>query len=285
MVTFLETQDAAVRLKGLKVIKSTQSAKQKIDIYVHPVLGKCLVLNGELHHVEAWQSLYHEPLVHLPTSFIPEIKTALVLGGGCLFAAHEILKYRGVKRIDLIEYDNAVIDTMHEHYSHANSILNDKRFNLIIADARCVFHDWDEQYDLIINDCFDLSRENIDKKLTAYEALENLLSREGLCGDVVYRHIFEKRTVQESLRALAQRRRTAFSLIAIPEYPGILHLLTVWGRNRYLKQESKIIRNKIQRRYMLSGKGIEFDFYDPRHRSFYLFIPPYLKRSLSQAAI
>lgn len=285
MVTFLESQDAAVRLKGLKVIKSTQSAKQKIEIYVHPVLGKCLVLNGELHHVEAWQSLYHEPLVHLPTSFIPKIKNALVLGGGCLFAAREILKYRGIDRIDLIEYDNTVIDTMRKHYAHATSILNDKRFNLIIADARCVFRNWNEQYDLIINDCFDLSLENIDKKITAYEALENLLSPEGLCSDVVYRHIFEKKTVRDSLRALTQCRRTTFSLIAIPEYPGILHLLTIWGRNRYLKQDSRMVRNKIQRRYMVSGKGIEFDFYDPRHRSFYLFLPPYLKRSLSWATI
>src|SRR5882724_9584850 len=112
MVTFQEPEDAAIRLAGLQVVARVKSAIQKIVVYRHPILGRVLVLNDELHHVEAWQAHYHEPLVHLPASFIPALKRVLILGGGCLFAAREVLKYSTIESVEQVEHDPAVIRLM-----------------------------------------------------------------------------------------------------------------------------------------------------------------------------
>ena len=51
-------------------------------------------------------------LVHLPIAFIPIISEVLILGGGSLFAAYEVLKYSSVKNVILCDYDHEVIELM-----------------------------------------------------------------------------------------------------------------------------------------------------------------------------
>src|SRR3954465_13981710 len=116
MVVFLEKEDASIRLRGLKLVEQRISPLQEVRLFQHNDLGHVLVIDDELQHVEAWQSLYHEPLVHLPASFIPRLSNALVLGGGDLFTARELLKYKSVLSVTLVEHDSNVLDLMRAHY-------------------------------------------------------------------------------------------------------------------------------------------------------------------------
>jgi spermidine synthase len=282
MVAFQEKENASIRLKGLKLVERSVSALQEILLFRHEDLGHVLVIDDELQHVEAWQALYHEPLVHLPISFIPRVRNALVLGGGDLFAVRELLKYESILSVRLIEHDQNVIDLMQAHYPHASAVLNDPRLTVQISDARTVLQRTEVKYDLVVNDCFDLSKEKCARGRSAYSVLANLLTKDGICSDVIYRHVFEKKILRNSLNQLATSERLVLSLITIPEYPGILHILTLWGRNPRLRQRSRSSINEAHRQYLMSKGNMSFEFYDPFHRGFFLYVPPYVKRAMEK---
>lgn len=98
---FYENEPVSLQLSNLTTIESYHSSKQNIQLLNHQWLGKILIINGEIQHIENYQPLYHELLVHLPAAFVPNIQNVLILGGGSLFAAFEVLKYPSVKHVTL----------------------------------------------------------------------------------------------------------------------------------------------------------------------------------------
>jgi len=111
-----------ISLGNLELLARRRGAFGPVAVFRHPELGKIFVLNGEVQHVEAWAPLYHEPLVHLPATFVRTVTDALILGGGTLYAAAEVLKYRSVKRVVLLDHDPNVSQMASEHYEHAEHV-------------------------------------------------------------------------------------------------------------------------------------------------------------------
>jgi spermidine synthase len=64
-----------------------------------------LFLNGNLQFCSTDEQRYHEPLVHPVMSLAPVKKRVLVLGGGDGCALREILKYKEVKQVLLVDLD------------------------------------------------------------------------------------------------------------------------------------------------------------------------------------
>jgi spermidine synthase len=279
MGIFLEEQDASIRLKNLRIVERRNGPLQSVVLYRHKALGLVLTIDGELQHVEAWQALYHEPLIHLPASFVPTVQSVLILGGGDLFAAREALKYSSVSEVMLVEHDQNVIDLTKRYYGHAEGVLSDSRLTIKIADARTELLSRSRKFDLVVNDCFDLSA--LVSFESPYIALEARLTARGVCSDMIYRHVFEKKIVKRSLSKLSRCSRVVMSLMTIPEYPGALHLQTLWGRNKHLTQSSRTTTNRIQRRFLETKRGIQFDYYDPRYRSYFLYVPPYIASAIA----
>jgi spermidine synthase len=278
MATFVEREDASIRLQDLTVLERHHGRLQTIVLYRHKRLGNVLTINGELQHVEAWQALYHEPLVHVPASFISSLKHVLILGGGDLFAAREALKYDSVRKVTLIEHDRNIVNLTRRFYRHASAVLSDPRLSIIYADARRVFSKGTETYDLIVNDCFDLSLNSTQKG--AYDRLAARLTERGVCSDMVYRHIFYRTTVRRSLLKLGNQSHLRLGLLTVPEYPGALHLLTLWGRNSYLAQPEARVRNGEQRKFLSANGCMEFEYYDPKFLEFFLYLPPYVREAV-----
>ena len=132
---YYEKEPVSLYLSELTLIEKYNSDKQTISLFNHPWLGRILVINDEIQHIENYQVIYHEMLVHLPISFIPEIYNVLILGGGSLFAAEEVLKYSSVTQLTLCDYDLSVLEIMKKYYSHANRVYNDKRFHYVNNDV------------------------------------------------------------------------------------------------------------------------------------------------------
>ncbi len=132
---FFENESVSLYLQDMEILESFQSDKQQIILYLHKNLGKILVINGEIQHIEFYQQFYHEQLVHLPIAFIPQVKTALIIGGGSLFAAYEILKYPTIEKIVLCDYDHTVLDLMERYYSHVKDVISNPKFHYIEQDA------------------------------------------------------------------------------------------------------------------------------------------------------
>ncbi|MBV8686887.1 MAG: hypothetical protein JOZ90_10945 [Alphaproteobacteria bacterium] len=273
MIAFSEGLDLAIQLQDLELVEAPRSPVQEIRLLRHPQLGLVLTINGELQHVQAWQALYHEPVVHIPASFIGELRDVLILGGGSLFAAAEALKYPTIRRCVLVDHDRSVLDLMARHYEHASRVLEDDRLAYFAGDALAFVRQCSDRFDLIVNDCLDLLAA-VRGVRSPFRMLADLLSEEGVCGDLIYRHLFERTHFQATRELLTEFANQAVSMVTVPEYPGVLHGLVMWG-TAPVTQEMRQPINRVQAAWALSGDH-PCEFYDPRFLAFHLYLSPFL---------
>ncbi|MDR2924201.1 MAG: hypothetical protein LBU85_12785 [Treponema sp.] len=269
---FHENANVSLYLSDLSPICEFESNRQKVGLYEHLLLGKVLILNEEIHHIESYQHLYHEPLVHLPLAFIEKPRSCLIIGGGSLFAAFEVLKYPTIEKVVLCDYDHTVLDLMFHTYEHAKRVKADSRFHYVEEDALSFIDSIDDKFDLVINDCFNLAK--ISTSVSMYDKLSSLCTSHGVCADVIYRHIFDRNTTLKSLQLINNKMNLALSLIVIPEYPGILHILTIWGKNPNISQSQTKTINLFQ---LDKSQKYNFKVFVPDHIPYYLYLPPYIK--------
>lgn len=275
MIHFFEKNNISLHISEFEVICNSNSQRGNIICLLkHKLLGKILIINNEIQHIEAWTPIYHESVIHIPISFIPNLKTALVIGGGSFFAAKELLKYKSIEKIVMVDYDSEVISIANDNYDHVKEILSDKRFILVIEDITSYIYKCNEKFDFIVNDAVDLLE--MDSKLL--DKITSKLSKFGICSDLIYRHIYESIRGIKTVSLLREKYNTAFSLIVVPEYPGIMHLLTMWGNTELLGQNAIEIQNNIQIEWAKNINTNPCLIYDPRFIKYYLHLPPYLKK-------
>jgi spermidine synthase len=268
---FYERESVSLYLSELELIEERNSAFHHIVLYKHNKLGKVLIIDDEIMHVEKYECFYHEPLVHLPFAINPKIENVLILGGGSMFAAREVLKYKSVKKLDLCDHDKDVLNLMDKHYPHTKTLKKDKRFTYIENDALNFIQNNTVKYDLIINDCFDLSKTFLDKN-NLYEVLDNHVAENGLCSDMIYDDIFDNETMTKSLGYLKEKNSLFLSLMCIPEYPGVLHLHTIWSKNKL----NLNLHNPNSEQFKLFKNG-KFEMYNPNYLCYYFYIPKFIK--------
>lgn len=277
IMNFYEHEPISLYLDNLEEIENVHSQKQSISLMRHPWLGKVLVINGEIQHIEAYQALYHELLVHLPIAFLPSISSALIIGGGSLFAAYELLKYPSLKRVTLCDHDHEVLDLVTRHYPHAQIVLNDRRFNYVEDDGWKYCKRCHDRYDLVVNDCFNLVEESKKLNFSCYDILSNLCTDSGVCVDIIYRHIFDRKITEKTLSYLHRENGLALALVTVPEYPGILHIETIWSKSHLVSQLITKPVNSFQRDICDGKISSPFQFFSPKHLGFYLYLPPYIR--------
>lgn len=275
MGDFREALSGSVWLSELTPIATTRSSVQSVEYYNSEEYGRVLVINDELQHVEAWAPFYHEIITHLPCSFIKSPKTALIIGGGSLFAAEELLKYDSINKVDLVDHDMAVIQATIEAYPERKNIISDGRLNLIEDTYQSFLIKCKDRYDIVVNDCFDLFMECQNSNNDYYSYIESLLSDEGICSDLIYRSIYDDAISGRAINRIPKRLNRAISLLAVPEYPGTLHILTMWGKNSALSQKQARTLNISQFTMLEHG---DFLLFNPKFMSFYLYSPPYLSK-------
>ncbi len=270
-MNFYEKESVSLYLDELELIEEKNSKFHHILLYKHNKLGKVLIIDDEIMHVQKYEFFYHEPLVHLPFSINPKIENVLILGGGSLFAAREVLKYTTVKKLVLCDHDKEVLRLIDKHYEHAKSVKNDNRFVYIENDALNFLQNNTQKYDLIINDCFDLSKTFLSKH-NLYEILDEHNTKNGLCSDMIYNDIFDYETMSKSLGYLQAKNSLFLSLMCIPEYPGVLHLHTIWSKDK-LKLN---FHNPNREQFTLFKKG-KYEVFNPNYLNYYFYIPKFLK--------
>lgn len=86
------------------IVYTTSSPYQRILI-TNNAAGFQLFLNGNLQFSSADEYRYHEALVHPAMSSARAPRRVLILGGGDGLALREVLKYRGVEHVTLVDLD------------------------------------------------------------------------------------------------------------------------------------------------------------------------------------
>ena len=91
-------------------------------------------------------------LAALPLLFNPDIKTVANIGMGSGLTTHTLLTWPGIKRVDTIEIEEAIIEGARSFIPRVELAYTDPRSHIFIEDAKIFFSANQNKYDLIISE-------------------------------------------------------------------------------------------------------------------------------------
>ena len=147
--------DALFSIKINKQLFSGQSEFQRIDVFESEEFGRILVLDGYLMVTEKDEWVYHEMITHVPMATNPNIQKVLVIGAGDGGTVRELVRYKSIKQVDLVEIDKMVVDCCKEFLPTLSCALDDARVNIFYEDGLKYIRKKNDFYDLIIVDSTD----------------------------------------------------------------------------------------------------------------------------------
>lgn len=149
------TKDTTFSIRVTSRLVSAQSEFQKIEVYESRDFGRILVLDGYLMLTEKDEFIYHEMITHVPMAVNPAAADVLVIGAGDGGTVRELTRYQSIRRIDMVEIDQQVVDICRKYLPQTAGRLADERVNLIFTDGVKFVADKTNEYDLIIVDSTD----------------------------------------------------------------------------------------------------------------------------------
>ncbi len=143
-----------------------------------------LYLSSHLQFASGDEYRYHEGLVHPVLSALPAARRVLILGGGDGLAAREVLKYRNIEQLTLVDLDPEMTQLFatHSYLKQLNGgSLTDKRMRVINADAFVWLEQTKEMFDAVIIDFPDPTNFSLGKLYTTafYRLLGHHIAESG----------------------------------------------------------------------------------------------------------
>lgn len=206
-----------------EVISSKESPFQKINIIDSHDFGRCLVLDGVVQTTELDGYIYNEMIAHIPVVTHENPKNVLVIGGGDCGVVNELIKYKNIKTIDMVEIDRDVVEECIKHIpAVSGGSSKDGRINFLFEDGIQFVKGKDKYYDIAIVDSSDpigpaeaLFSENF------YVSLKNSLKDDGIMVCQSQSPIFHKEVLKKTRSILKKH----FPIVrtyktVVPSYPG-----------------------------------------------------------------
>ena len=169
-----------------KVIYSEQTPYQKLVLTKHKDDVR-LYINGNIQFSSSDEYRYHEALVHVPMSAANKREKVLILGGGDGLAVREVLKYKEVQQIDLVDLDAGVTELCRSNKDIKKlneGSLDSSKLKIYNEDAYEFLESnmGKDVYDVILVDMPDPNSETVNKLYTDlfYRLCSRNLSEEGV---------------------------------------------------------------------------------------------------------
>lgn len=139
-------------------IARERSRYQSVELVETEAFGRVLLLDGVTQVAERWEYRYHEPMVHPALIAHPDPRRVLVIGGGDGAILRELLRYRSLESVDMVELDETVLRFSRERLGHINrGALDDPRLRLHVGDGRAFVEGLEASHDVVIMDMIDPS--------------------------------------------------------------------------------------------------------------------------------
>jgi spermidine synthase len=132
-----------------------QSGIQRIDVFESKELGRILVIDGYVMLTEKDEFIYHEMIAHVPMAVHPSAERVLVIGAGDGGTIRELVRYDGIKHIDMVEIDRQVVEVCTKYLPRTACKLDDPRVHIFYRDGLEFVKEHENEYDLIIVDSTD----------------------------------------------------------------------------------------------------------------------------------
>lgn len=151
----LHTSNVKLSMRIEQQLCSVESDCQRIDVLVSDEFGKFLALDGEILFSEKDEFIYDEMVTHVPMAVHPDVKNVLIIGGADGGVAKELINYKTIEIIDVVEPDETLAEVCREYFPELTCGLDDERVNVYIQDGLRFLRSKTDEYDLIINDATD----------------------------------------------------------------------------------------------------------------------------------
>ena len=151
----LHTDNVKLSVRIDSQIFGGASEYQRIDVFESEEFGKFIALDGAIVFSEKDEFIYDEMVTHVPMAVHPDVKDVLIIGGGDGGVAKELLRYPGIRSIDLVETDRLFVKVCKEIFPRLSAGLKDERVRVYYDDGLRFLRSKCEVYDLIINDSTD----------------------------------------------------------------------------------------------------------------------------------
>jgi len=139
-----------------RILYQEKTEHQDLVLFSNPVFGKILMLDGVTQVTTADEFIYHEMMSHVPIIAHGAARNVLIVGGGDCGLAEEVLKHRTVEKLVQVEIDASVVEFSKEHFADFNTgVVDDPRFELVIADGMKFAAETDRTFDVVIVDSTD----------------------------------------------------------------------------------------------------------------------------------
>jgi len=158
MSKFLEEEvepGLRVQYKLDKILGSTTSKFQNVDLVDFQCFGRALVIDGLIQSCRCDEFVYHESLVHPVMLLHSAPKSVYIGGGGEGSTAREVLRHKSVERCVMVDIDEDVVKFCRENLEENHAAFEDKRLELVIDCAKSWLERTTEQFDVIIMDLDD----------------------------------------------------------------------------------------------------------------------------------
>lgn len=172
------------KLYGENIVFTNTTPYQRI-VLTHNKNDYKLYLNNNLQFSSADEYRYHEALVHPAMETAPKIEHILVLGGGDGLACREILKYKEVKSITLVDLDEKMTSLFRDnpilaHFNQAS--FSNPKVRVFNQDAFLWVSSHHKKYDVVVIDFPDPSNYSLGKLYSHsfYTSLQKIVNPHGV---------------------------------------------------------------------------------------------------------
>ena len=277
-----DSKDRWIYHRIKKYFVSTQTRFQKVELIDTYDLGCVVVVDNRIQSAEADEFIYHEILVHPAMITHPNPKVVLILGGGEGATLREVLKYPTVEKVVMVDIDEEFVNICRKYLKnwHHDSF-NDKRVELIFADANEYIRKTKSFFDVVIADITDPDEKGPARKLYTkkfYLSVKRTLMPDGIfvthaggffhtAQECIYMKILEMLNNSFSF--------TSFYYEYIPSYSSLWGFAT--GSIKYRPEDIPSIT--IQKR--LKKRGLDnLSYYDQKIHERLFGLPKFLRKSL-----
>jgi spermidine synthase len=271
-------------LHGIRrVLFSTQTPFQSLDIMELGSYGKALVLDGKVQSSLLDEFIYHETLVHPAMLVHPAPKRVFIVGGGEGATLREVLRHPTVERALMVDIDEEVVTRCKELLPewHKGSF-DDPRAEVRFLDARQYLEETKERFDVVIIDISEPVEEGPAYLLFTKEFYQ-----------IVYRCLTDRGIIAlqagpvslsdlSCFTAIHQTLLTVFPVVA-PYWASIPSFALPWGFSVASKRpDPRDLGPEAVDRLILERIGPDLLYYDGLTHQMSFLLPKYLRQRLEE---
>ncbi len=265
-----------LRFRVKEILFQGQSPFQKVlvvDTYGH---GKALLNDGMLMVTERDEFVYHDMIVHPAMMTHPNPKKILVIGGGDGGTVREVLKYKSVEKVVMVEIDEMVTQACKDHIPQTSSKLGDPKVELRFEDGVKYVADTKEKFDVVIVDSSDpIGPATPLFNKDFYQGVYNVLEDDGIVVSQCESPYYEI----EMQKTIARIKSELFSIVRMANYTNLSYPGGMWSFS-FASKKCDPLKDFNKERYKeLDG---DFEYYNDQIHFGAFQIPNFQLKQISE---